>query len=131
MKIDDIKKLTNNELNTKVAKLCGYQDCGYRYQDGEIGEDGVFRTKGNPEFSSVVGSIMTDSRGRIVPDYCNDLNAIHLVEAEFLTHEQTKIYEQWLEKLNGWEGNQSVPIWHSSAHRRAVAFVLTMDGNNE
>lgn len=119
MNLEDVKKLSNKELDAKIAKLCGWKQRA-RPQDGIIEyappnghKDHGYWVRGND----------------CPPHYSTDLNVMHDVEAKFLTHKQCTIYGDWLKMLNGFEGNQSVSIWHSSAHCKSVAFILTMEEN--
>lgn len=101
---EEIKKLSTYQLRIRVAILCGWE------------------------------ATVEDNGGKcipIIPDYPNDLNAMHEAEAKFLTYKQTITYTEWLEKLNGFAGNVNIPVWHASAHHKAVAFVLTMEKIND
>jgi hypothetical protein len=58
-----------------------------------------------------------DARGELVPDYCNDLNAVHRVE-ELLNSNQ---WEQWHLIVSQWTDNPS----HATARQRCEAILRT------
>ena len=116
MSVDEIKKLSNKELDIKIAELCGWK---HRSREDKIVE--WTPPNGHKDYGYWV-------RGNdCPPNYSSDLNEMHLVEAKFLNHHQAKFYGDWLEMLNGFEGNQSTCLWHASAHRKAIAFILAME----
>ena len=55
-----------------------------------------------------------------LPDYCNDLNAMHEVE-KTMAHSQT-VYQYTVE-LDRITNRQE---WHATAHQRAEAFLRTI-----
>ena len=58
-----------------------------------------------------------------LPDYLNDLNAMHEAE-KILSKEQWVIYEQHLNRM------KVFPMVHATAKQRAEAFIRTMEEDN-
>lgn len=121
-------KLSNDEKRIKVAELCGWK---------------IEDTNGSPyswvsptvEYKVEFGLFLDQDADNIVPDYLNDLNAMH--EAEMLIP---------IDSLLEWCGNlakvctpsiiletmgdvieRTVHTNRASAAERAEAFVLTME----
>ena len=100
----DYAKLTDEEVRIKVAEYDGWKQV-------------------RAQFGTVQG-IMPPMRGWIeVPDYLNDLNAMHEVEEKCIGLEGEKAdrYMDWLQRIaDPWD-------WHAKAAERAEAFVLVME----
>ena len=99
--------MTNKQINIAIAEACGWHDCSFI--SGEC---------------SGLRKDITSLNGRYepIPDYCNDLNAIHEAEG-ILTHEQIEVYCSLLQKPQ-WG------IWwaiSAPARQRAEAFLRTID----
>ena len=65
-----------------------------------------------------------------IPDYCNDLNAMHESEKKLIFSER-KLFRYWLQKVKGSAIGDDVMIAidecvHSTARQRAEAFVRTI-----
>jgi hypothetical protein len=118
MTLEDVKKLTDDELRVKVAEFCGWENIVVN-EHGPYGDNTTLR--------------LLD---RHIPDYCHDLNAMY--EAE-------KLVSAWDDKGNiigdeKWMRyyiNLCQIVWRDSVSRtgsavcataaqRAEAFVLTM-----
>lgn len=74
--------MTNDQINRAIAEACGWTeisncDCG-------------FKISGMPPYWA--------AHKKHLPDYCNDLNAMHEAE-KTLTDDQFKWYTHWVEKL--------------------------------
>lgn len=115
--------MTDEEIRIEVASHCGYHECGYRHQDGYIDNDGVFRTKGNPEFSPVGCGVMTDSRGRIVPDYPNDLNAMHKIIMSLDSHHKLMFCMILMDIVGNGARFEAI---NATARQRAEAFIQVL-----
>jgi hypothetical protein len=95
--------MTNEQINIAIAEACGWTD--------------IDRGRG---FRPVAKEFNDESKS-FIPDYCNDLNAMHEAE-EVLTRDQIEVFcEQLLPKHHG--------IWwgiHTTARQRAEAFLRTI-----
>ena len=100
-------KLSPEIQRIMVAELCGWKDI-------------------EPENCSPLFDVVSGRRDSIVyteiPDYLNDLNAMHEAEELVKTDELFGEYGIWLERLGDWDG------FCATAAQRAEAFVLTMKG---
>ena len=100
-------KLTDEEKRVKVAELCGYT-CRIKSEGSVIGV---------PKDADSAFWMLE------VPDYLNDLNAMHEVENE-MTKNNALQYQYHLAQL------LPATIWNltrATAAQRAEAFVLTME----
>lgn len=61
-----------------------------------------------------------------LPDYLNDLNAMHEAE-KVLTAEQQKDYVQWLLVITVATDNPLAHDWNATAAQRAEAFLRTLN----
>jgi len=90
--------MTNEQINMEIAKLCGV----------EAQPKDIFGFQG---FSHI-------------PDYCNDLNAMHEAE-KMLTDEQCVFIRVHLrERLETHAASRYT--WHATARQRAEAFLRTL-----
>jgi len=99
--------MNNEQINAAIAQACGWTDieectCG-------------FKTRGNPPWYS--------AHKKHIPNYCNDLNAMHEAE-NVLTEDQFKWYTHWLEKLM--PNTRYWSLLCAPASRRAEAFLRAM-----
>lgn len=109
--------MTNEQINIAIAKLQGWT---------KINE--VDRGCGiHPEFTDskdYLGRPMKNPPTWEIPDYCNDLNAMH--EAEKLLNKkgaERRIYIAMIYKLVGYH---SYDVCHATAAQRAEAFLKTI-----
>ena len=121
-KIEEIKKMTEDQLTIKVAELMGYTDLGYPKNRGD--EEGI-----DPEL--IIGR-SSENRGLryIVPPYSRDLDAMHEAEKYMLDNgdEWGRYTDILMDVIVQWEGYQAAELLiHASARQRAEAFILTMD----
>lgn len=119
--------MTNKQINIAIAEACGWTDCG-------VLDDG--RSFGLP-----TGVTSINGRYSPIPDYCNDLNAMHEAERALNIDEEydygeelaamirrpentlAGVSEDTVFPLNGW-GFYSVA--HATARQRAEAFLRTV-----
>ena len=111
MTLEQVKELSDNELRIKVAELCGWHD----FEDEDINTL-KYRLMGIHD--NLGHKYLHD-----VPDYCNDLNAMH--EAEKLLDTELKQLEYQL-NLNYLLGPLIWNLTRATARQCAEAFVLTM-----
>ena len=100
------------EKRIKVAELCGWV-----LEKTEDGAERLLKPNGTP--------IVWSQFNSVVPDYLNDLNAMHEAE-KLIPIGKTTIYENFLldietRQIGAWD------ITHATAAEKAKAFVLTME----
>ena len=98
--------MTNKQINIAIAEACGWHDCSFI--SGEC---------------SGLRKDITSLNGRYepIPDYCNDLNAMHEAEKS-LSEEQKEEYFYYLVCVFG---NWPKAI-QANARQRAEAFLRTI-----
>jgi len=124
MNIEDIKKLDNGELTIKVAECCGWK---------------FFKVSNEFKYTSIspTGKEYYFDFGEIyhLPDYCNDLNAMHEAE-KLIPMEKQREYafivagmwdELWSDSTDTDKANGYWDATYTTARQRAEAFVLTME----
>lgn len=94
--------MTDKQINTAIAEACGWTEI----EECSCG----FKERGNPPFYS--------GHKKHIPDYCNDLNAMHEAE-EILRGCEWDIYVDLLAET--W-----IQVAHSTARQRAEAFLRTL-----
>jgi hypothetical protein len=123
MTVDEVKHLSDDELRIKVAELCGWKNIE------------PYRPNGCQLFKDLFG-LHIGMFGRL-PDYPNDLNAMHEAEKLLITcprldstdtiKGRTDWYSSDLMRVMGGARRSSLfSISHATARQRAEAFVLTM-----
>lgn len=60
-----------------------------------------------------------------LPDYLNDLNAMHEAERIFLTNQLGPAYQNWLNRLNA--EDMEFGVYHVTAAQRAEALLRTLN----
>ena len=99
--------MTNEQINQRIAEACGWQNC--------VGGSGlVTRYKGTPSETTVRVTL---------PDYLNDLNAMHKAENVLPAGKWTR-YCQYLAEFG--QGSVRFVSVHSNAAQRAEAFLRTI-----
>jgi hypothetical protein len=95
--------MTNEQINIAIAEACGWQFVTYKETFAKPPNGGPCQYKEG------------------IPNYCNDLNAMHGAE-KILTRDQIEVFcDQLLPKHHG--------IWwgiHTTSHQRAEAFLKTI-----
>lgn len=98
----------------KIAEVCGWKNI--RITEIVLPDDEYLAPVGkHAHIECINGSYAPD--GTEIPDYPNDLNAMHEAE-KYIMDENSIIYLEWLERL-------SCP-WHATAAQRAEAFLKTL-----
>lgn len=138
MTVDEVAALSDEELRRHVAALIGVSSKRYRFYYNAGGDDGrtccsgweseldARREQGHLHqmgFPVADEIIEYDDPGAL-PDYANDLNAMHEAE-KGLSEDQLEQYTFWLSHV--------CPIGtytRATARQRAIAFVLTMQSAN-
>ncbi len=125
MNLEQVKALSDEELNLKVAKLHGWK----RVRS----EKGWNRKREEWDNIPLLHEWWEDKHGQSgggnlePPNYCEDLNALHEVENTCLGVDNIGIYEMHLGKIAG-GGFGIGASWGATARQRTEAFVLTMEG---
>ena len=130
MNIEEVKAMSNEKLNVKIAPLCGYTHHSTQELVDRYRSIGVM-VKDDPE-----GYFWRNPAGQIVavPDFCSDLNAMYEAEKNLNQEQRDRNYAviwQMIRSLpksnecqnieNGWL------VYHATARQRAEAFVLAME----
>ena len=110
MTIKQVKKLTNEQLRTKIILICGYKPF---YLSGPFG--------GKPDF---LYDINKDQPLELVPQYAHDLNVMHEMEKNIRDQVKQIHYIDYLMEIAG--ENSPFGTISATAKQRAQAFILTM-----
>ena len=105
--------MTNEQINISIAETCGWnsireQDYDHGYSGDDVRQMWVGLNPDSDEFEQI-------------PDYCNDLNAIHEVE-KILSDQQASAYITTL----CLEVQPEPKLYHATAAQRAEAFLRTL-----
>jgi hypothetical protein len=106
--------MTDNEIRIAIAEACGWRD---------VTPNPLF-TPPHCGFNDSQGKTESTNCGSKwgIPNYLNDLNAMHEAE-NMLTKEQQELYYKHL----NFNHNRRGPIWHCTAAQRAEAFLRTLN----
>lgn len=104
--------MTNEQINISIAETCGWNSI--REQDYDHGYSGFDDVR-----QMWVGLNPDSDEFEQIPDYCNDLNAMHEAE-KMLNKEQWVAYGRELSRLGVF------PMVHATAAQRAEAFLRTL-----
>ncbi len=113
--------MTDQEINAEIAEYCGWRNIIEKdYQPFGTNEyiDGPSQVWVgiHPELDADIKEY------EVIPDYCNDLNAMHEAE-KMLNEKQEDIMNNTLWDIM--DGRKY--LWHSTASQRAKAFVKTIE----
>jgi hypothetical protein len=104
--------MTNEQINIAIAEACGWTDCSII--------DGILC--GLP-----IGVTSLNGRYDIIPNYCNDLNAMH--EAENVLPRQLYHVDYWQKGYGRFQtivSEMTVTPFSATASQRAEAFLRTL-----
>lgn len=107
--------MKDEQINIAIAEKCGYNDVKQRIAEGTI---------------KVITGFKEPWQDEEIPDYCNDLNAMH--EAwETLTLVKKRQFETELYRVIICDGDynrndDAMKITNASARQRAEAFLQTL-----
>jgi hypothetical protein len=102
--------MTDQQKRIRIAEKCGWTDIKEKWS-------GIY---GEP---TELGGKNKNYLWRRVPDYLNDLNAMHEAERQILNEETWQIYRHNLTKITFNTGEDEVS---ATARQRADAFLLTI-----
>lgn len=121
MKIEDIRLMSDEELNVEIAQLCGWWP---KIDARDLTCVCVIWHPKDTQAPIVNGN-------KNLPNYCKDLNAMYEAE-KMLTGAQAGDYDcmLWVIIKRDWEkaGDNAAILssWHSTARQKAEAFALTV-----
>lgn len=104
--------MTSRKINKAIAEHLGWKELSFVFDRKHIIGD-------RPSFHN--GKIVSYIVDQYVPDYCNDLNAMHEAE-KMLNEKQEDIMNSTLWDIM--DGRKY--LWHSTASQRAEAFLKTI-----
>ena len=101
--------MSEEEINIAIAEYCGWQ---------------ILEPEVHPTIT-YHWAIEPDGSKSILPDYCNDLNAIHEAENTLKDPIQQSFYAEYLGDFNSFEKGEypTFRFVNSTAKERAVAFL--------
>lgn len=102
--------MTNKQINQRIAEACGWTDVHFS----------LAATDEFPTSRRVVGIPAGHCTHDVVPNYCNDLNAMHLAEEHLRGHQ----FQRYAETLDDTIG--SLGGIRSTARQRAEAFLRVL-----
>jgi hypothetical protein len=115
--------MTDRQINLAIAKACGWTD---------IRDSGVwhnFAPWGLPPQVKSPKETSSDciSVPNFVPNYCNDLNAMHEAEKVLMLNDNWRMGEYEARLFNSVEEMNNVNLcFHATARQRAEAFLRTL-----
>ena len=114
--------MNKEELRVRIAEICGW-NCVFYHKGKWMGIKPGMSTVITPPPEQI------DDRWAEIPDYLNDLNAMHEAENLGITGHpfDDADYESMLQKV---VGPYDMP-YRATAVQRAEAFILTMELENE
>lgn len=108
--------MTDNEINTAIARACGWT---------HITPDTIQYT-----------ARRADGKWDLIPDYCNDLNAMHEAEQLLwnknwsLRHEFVNNLARIMNPIHGYRMQEAIDLLDATARQRAEAFLKTIEKFN-
>ena len=102
--------MTDEQINAAIAEACGWKAVCVD------GDSGYYKGFDN-------GAELRPD----LPDFCNDLNAMHEAEKVMKGYEQIATYVWHLENRSGdWSTDEHMMATHATARQRAEAFLRTL-----
>lgn len=111
-----------------IAKACGWTDVAFDYSGTGYYLFGYPKEFVRPDEAHIDFAGLRMTLGQVakkfVPDYPNDLNAMHEAENVLITGDNSEEYDRYLR-----EAMQDAPdyIWHATSSQRAEAFLRTLN----
>lgn len=129
-----ISEMSPEEKRIAIAEACGAKwwlyDSGYTWlmsgelKDTQFNKAGRWTKSGTPKDPSKIVV------GNSIPDYLNDLNAMHEAEKTFIEYPDRMTYWGQLHRLIGADDKPFHKCWYgvmtATAEQRAHAFLLTL-----
>lgn len=137
MTLQEIQKLSDDELRIKVAELCGWvrktgnwnyhntSTCTHRQEVGMENAREWWHLPGRHHGSSGT-DVLKDDR---LPNYPRDLNAMHEAEGGLTDKQYDRYCDALWNQCDGATGKRGAV--HSTARQRAEAFVMVMQKEKE
>lgn len=114
--------MTDTEINKAIAKACGLPIQDVPFTPALASRESYYTPAAFNEYRKAYPSGMIPMK---VPDYCNDLNAMHEAEKQ-LDDEEKQLYAMNLLLLcHKWSSDLTKQFYasHASARQRAEAFL--------
>ena len=107
----NVSRMTDEEKRIRIAELCDWEHIG---PDGRHMPPYLYGTRG--------------VRRERIPDYLNDLNAMHAAEKMLWEHANPFLKELYADNLERimLENTMDCYMWYCTARQRADAFLLTL-----
>ncbi len=110
--------MTNEQINIAIAEACGWTACVF-VESIKLAKG--FPPPNNPPIYGTYENGMAQ-----LPDYCNDLNAIHEAEKRLLSGCPLRDWMCYCECLTFMLGKSVYASVHATARDRAEAFLRTL-----
>ncbi len=104
-------QMTEEQINAAIAEACGWTEIGEC-------ENGGFRLRGFP-------SDRFEAHRKPIPNYCNDLNAMHEAEKVILP-KFSHFYANKLALITGVDCSDETAFFCATARQRAEAFLKAL-----
>jgi hypothetical protein len=121
MKLQEVKELTDQELQIRIAKHYGWTNLMLGYDWG--GVKGVVGTVPNGYRSDLVWQHNFNPHNNLTPAYTQDLNATQELEIMLNPEDSKGLFRKYIKYLT----LTSKILHHSSAREKSEAFLLTME----
>lgn len=126
--IEELSKLSDEELRVLCAKLCGWTDIKNCTRNLRLDPDGVQRTGVSPKASHKGGWIEYE----ILPNYPADLNVMHEAVKGMTMDEQSDYWDALIQTATGLSLAEFDPlneyslleIANATARQRCIAFIF-------
>jgi hypothetical protein len=96
--------MSDEQINIAIAEACGWKHIAFNRGWVETG-DGETQC--------------------VIPNYCNDLNAMH--EAEKIILDDLKTWRQYVDLIRVQSAKNGNPIFHLTSRQKAEAFLRTLE----
>lgn len=107
--------MTNRQINKSIAEFCGWKELDFHLDGRRILGD-------RPEFHE--GKLKSYTVDQYVPDYCNDLNAMHEAMKTLSEEQVEKVWETLCDMIPFYPHSfRNGLVFDASAILRAEAFV--------
>lgn len=112
-------------MTPEAQRIAIAQACGWRTQPTDNVTTRLINPDGKHVASAVIDGLDLYNFAFWLPDYLNDLNAMH--EAEKVLRKKKLFHKYWLALGEFWKGNNTNYSFHATAAQRAEAFLRTLN----
>lgn len=118
--------MTDEQINIAIAEACGWRCCKRDMRIAELVHTHPYHGLVGIEPTAKEYDGSKDWQYWVIPNYCDDLNAMHEAE-ESLNHlQQCEFAEKLFRVMIGEDGVSEFMKIHSTAAQRAEAFLRTI-----